>query len=158
MRFNINKIRMWLAQRVAPVGAEVLGADEARYRRYVDLMESVFYGYGWVRREGHKTWMDVTYLLDDAVGEDLVDKFSGGHTDWKLTDHGTAVLGELWGPGRVPPWSAGFVGDCDDHGEYDQHPGDLCGCPGCRTEKAITNLSSEALFLAARQRARKAFR
>jgi hypothetical protein len=47
-----------------------------------------------------------------------------------LTSAGEEALALYWGSDRNPPGVGGYY-DCDRHGVYDSHPGDLKGCPDC---------------------------
>jgi hypothetical protein len=134
MKSKINKLRLWLAQRVAPAGADVHDPDDTCCPRDRGVLEAVMYG--WVRKEANDTtWMDATDLVDDAIAADLVVE---RHGDFTLTPHGERELARLWGPGRVAP-SAGSYGECHAHEMlYEQFPGDVVGCPHCRSEQAYS--------------------
>lgn len=155
MHPKIIQVRLWLAQKVAPAGA-IHDVTDCSMDGYI--LDAVFSH--WVRDDDKRTWMDVTELLDDLVGAGLVDRWPDGQ--WKLTDHGEQKLAVLWGPDRMPPWSAGFHGSCDDHGLFDCHPGDLYECPSCGIERgvanALRNLNTEPASWWSRRRLARASR
>lgn len=143
MRSKINTLRMWLAQLVAPPGADV--HDDTFSPRDRDILEAVCLRKLRRGENDDTTWMDVTELLHDAFRADLVERWPDG--EWKLTGRGERELAALWGPGRVPPWSTGGLGSCAEHGLYQAGPGDLSDCPGCAVETAalatLLNLTTE---------------
>lgn len=73
---------------------------------------------------------EITLPLAPVIRAGLVEHGDGR---WQLTTAGKSRLAELWGPDRVPPDEGGYV-DCWRHDVYDVGPGDLWGCPKCRTE------------------------
>lgn len=142
MHFEINKerirrARLWLAGRIAPAGADVHDPDETACPWMQAILEEACWS-GLRFDERDQFWMNVTDVVQEAHGWDLVEYIAGG--DVRLTDAGEQDLAHRWGPNRTPPWSGGYVG-CAKHGVYETSPGEDAQCPECRYEKACENLA-----------------
>lgn len=143
MRFEINKgvirrARLWLARRLTPADCHLHDPGEI-CPCIQNLLHAVClhqlkedYGAGQLKR----FWMDVTEDVDEAIFLDLLTRTDDGGVI--LTKPGEQALAKLWGPDYMPPWAWGHF-SCDDHGDYELHPGERADCPGCLTRKAVTN-------------------
>ncbi len=132
----ITRLRLWLAQLVAPAGAEVHDPDDTLCSGSQELLEAALYG-DFRRGPDGGVLFDVTVAVDD-----LVDFGALVNTDtgYELTESGKRELARLWGPGRIPPWSGGHY-RCDDHGIYEAAPGDFVGCPNCPPSLVLVGAS-----------------
>ena len=126
---TIRNIRLWLAQRIAPAGADVHDPDDTVCPSLQALLSAILYHQ--LTYADDEMWLlDVSADLYDLEARGLVEGFKG---DWCLTGDGEIALARLWGPDRVPPWG-GTLGICQVHGDYDVVPGDRIGCPKHRQD------------------------
>jgi len=143
-RVRIRQWRLWLAQQIAPAGADVHDPDETACPGLELLLSGIFFGQ--ILTHGDRLYLDVTDDVDDLATmtvlvagqrpsyDNVIHKDVDGW--WSLTDAGEQELGRMWTTDRMPPWSRISLGECDSHGDYDSFPGDLIGCAKCRLERA----------------------
>lgn len=123
-------IRAWLlrlAQLVAPAGTDVHDPDDTACPHDLPILEAAQFGE--LRRDaGDRFMVNLTDLVQDMLSGDWFEPTQYG--DYALTVAGQRQLARLWGQDRVPPWGGAFH-RCQDHGDFEQGPGDRLGCPIC---------------------------
>ncbi len=132
----IRRLRLWLAQLVAPAGSDVHDPDDTLCPGNQELLEAALYG-DLRRGPDGGVLLDVTTAVDDLVDFEMLTNTPDGY---RLTELGERELARLWGPGRIPPWSGGYF-QCHDHGIYDAAPGDRAGCPSCPPARVLVGAS-----------------
>jgi hypothetical protein len=152
-RARVKQWRLWLAQRMAPPGADVHDPDETACLGYELPLSNVFFSR--IQSNGRgRQFLDVTDDLDDLAGYVVLEggRWPGyysviDHDDtgrWMLTDAGERQLARMWGADRIPPWAHASLGECERHGDYDVFPGDRIGCPRCAIERPLWHPTGHA--------------
>lgn len=129
-------LRIRLARWIAPRWVDIHNPDTDPWFEMQPILEAAHAWELYDDADG-KTRIDVTDLVDDAMNAGLIKVTSDCDDNlvYEPTDAGRRELSRIWGPGRVPPWSAGAF-HCERHSYYRLSDGDLLGCPDCSDERS----------------------